>query len=102
MFEKTYRGQLQGRSFGEMLSAGEPYQGGAAYAALESFEGTLDGKAGRFVLAHSGEMDNGGEELRIRIVPGSGTGGFMGLRGHMQIRHDAGRHYYTLTCWAEA
>lgn len=57
-----------------MLSAGEPQAGEAVYTALESFSGTLDGRSGGFALAHFGQVDAGVKELRIVIVPGSGTG----------------------------
>lgn len=99
VLEKTYHGALNGLAVGEMLTAGQPQQGQAMYVALESFEGTLDGRAGGFALAHFGEMDAGSEELRIRIVPGSGTGELSGIRGQMLIRREDGKHYYTLTYW---
>ncbi|WP_312847794.1 DUF3224 domain-containing protein [Burkholderia gladioli] len=97
--EKTYHGGLAGHSLGEMLSAGQPQQGKAGYVAIESFEGTLDGRSGGFALAHLGEMDAGSEFLRIGIVPGSGTGELAGIKGQLQIRREAGRHDYTLTYW---
>jgi hypothetical protein len=97
--EKAYHGGLNGRALGEMLSAGQPQAGEATYVALESFEGTLDGKSGGFALAHSGEMDAGSEALRIGIVPGSGTGELAGIRGHLTIRREAGKHSYALTYW---
>lgn len=99
MIEKAYRGGLSGRALGEMLTAGQPQRGEAAYVALESFEGALDGRAGSFSLAHFGEMDVGSEELRIGIVPGSGTGELSGIRGQLSIRREGGKHYYTLTYW---
>jgi hypothetical protein len=99
ILEKTYHGGLNGRSLGQMLSAGQLQQGQATYVALESFEGALDGRSGGFALAHFGEMDTGSEELRIRIVPGSGTGELSGIRGQLQIRREAGKHFYTLTYW---
>jgi hypothetical protein len=99
ILEKTYHGGLHGRALGEMLSAGQLQQGQATYVALESFEGALDGRSGGFALAHFGEMDAGSEELRIRIVPGSGTGELSGIRGQLHIRREAGKHFYTLTYW---
>ncbi|WP_341774345.1 DUF3224 domain-containing protein [Burkholderia gladioli] len=89
--EKTYHGGLTGHSLGEMLSAGQAQQGKAGYVAIESFEGTLDGRSGGFALAHLGEMDAGSEFLRIGIVPGSGTGELAGIKGQLQIRREAGR-----------
>ncbi|WP_176079869.1 DUF3224 domain-containing protein [Paraburkholderia tropica] len=93
----AYHGGLTGRSLGEMLSAGNPSLLQAAYVAIESFEGALDGKRGSFALAHLGEMDAEGEELRICIVPGSGAGELTGLRGNLQIRREGAKHHYTLT-----
>ncbi|MGK3112736.1 DUF3224 domain-containing protein [Candidatus Pantoea formicae] len=96
---KTYQGGLQGRASGEMLSAGQPQNGQASYVAIESFTGTLGGQTGGFSLAHFGEMDNGSETLKVNIVPGSGNGELTGIRGHLQIRRDTGKHFYTLTYW---
>jgi hypothetical protein len=95
--EKHYRGDLQGRSLGQMLSAGQPQSGEAAYTALESFAGTLNGRRGGFALAHLGTMHGGAHELRIAIVPGSGTGELAGILGEMQVRIEGSQHYYALT-----
>lgn len=99
VIEKAYHGGLKGAALGEMLTAGQPQRGEAAYVALESFEGALDGRSGGFALAHFGEMDGGSEELRIDIVPGSGTCELSGIRGQLSIRREGGKHYYTLTYW---
>ena len=95
--DKDFHGDLQGRSLGRMLSAGQPQSGEAAYTALESFAGTLHGRSGGFALAHLGQMHAGTHELRVAIVPGSGTGELAGIRGDMQIRIEGGKHYYTLS-----
>lgn len=94
--EKQFEGGLQGRSLGEMLAAGQPQQGEAAYVALESFQGTLQGRAGGFALAHLGLMHAGRQDLRIAIVPGSGTGGLQGITGELTLRIEAGVHHYEL------
>jgi hypothetical protein len=99
VLEKAYHGGLNGLALGEMLTAGQLQQGQATYIALESFDGTLDGRSGGFALAHLGEMDAGSEEMRIGIVPGSGTGELSGIRGQLLIHREAGKHYYTLTYW---
>lgn len=98
VLRKVYDGGLKGQSTGEMLTAGQPQRGEAAYVALESFVGTLAGRAGGFALAHLGTMQAGDNALSIRIAPGSGTGELAGIRGEMLIRREAGKHYYTLTC----
>ncbi|MBN3806499.1 DUF3224 domain-containing protein [Paraburkholderia sp. Ac-20336] len=99
VIEKAYHGGLKGQALGEMLTAGKPREGEATYVALESFEGSLDGRCGGFALAHFGEMDAGREALRIDIVPGSGTGELSGIRGQLLIRRESSKHYYTLTYW---
>lgn len=94
--EKQYEGAMQGPSLGEMLAAGQPQKGEAAYVALESFTGTLNGRAGGFALAHLGLMHPGGQDLRIVIVPGSGNGALQGISGEMTLRIEAGVHHYEL------
>lgn len=94
--EKQFEGEMQGASLGEMLAAGQPQKGEAAYVALESFIGTLQGRAGGFALAHLGLMQAGGQDLRIAIVPGSGTGALQGITGEMTLRIEAGVHHYEL------
>lgn len=94
--DKQYRGDLQGQAQGVMLSAGQPQAGEAAYTALESFTGILHGRRGGFALAHLGLMHAGGQDLRITIVPGSGTGELAGIRGELQLRIEGGAHHYTL------
>lgn len=94
--EKQFEGGLQGSSLGDMLAAGQPQQGEAAYVALESFSGTLQGRAGGFALAHLGVMHAGGQDLRIVIVPGSGTGALQGITGELKLRIEAGTHHYEL------
>ncbi len=94
--EKQFEGGLQGRSLGEMLAAGQPQQGEAAYVALESFQGTLQGRPGGFALAHLGLMQAGRHDLRIAIVPGSGMGALQGITGELTLRIEGGVHHYEL------
>ncbi len=94
--EKQFEGGLQGSSLGDMMAAGQPQKGEAAYVALESFSGTLQGRAGGFALAHLGVMHAGGQDLRIVIVPGSGTGALQGITGELRLRIEAGTHHYEL------
>ncbi len=92
--DKTFAGDLQGRSKGEMLMAGTPVKGSAGYVAIEHFSGTLHGKSGSFVLQHSGTMDRGAQQLVVSVVPDSGTGALVGLTGRMQIIIEGGVHRY--------
>ena len=91
--DKVFHGQLEGTSQGEFLAAGNP-DGSAGYVALERVTGTLDGKAGSFALMHSGTMVERVPELMVSVVPGSGTGALVGLRGKMTITVVGGKHSY--------
>lgn len=91
---KTYSGDLDATSTGEMLSAVTPVKGSAGYVALEQVSGKLNGKSGSFVLQHYGVMNNGDQALQIQVVPDSGTGELEGLTGTMAIVIEEGVHHY--------
>jgi len=93
--DKQFHGALDARSRGEMISAMGGVKGSGAYVAIERVNGTLDGRAGTFVLHHRGIMDRGAQSLVITVVPDSGTGELAGLTGTMGIRIETGgKHYY--------
>jgi hypothetical protein len=92
--DKTFHGALEATSKGAMLSTGSPATGSAAYVALETVTGTLDGRAGSFTLMHNATMVKGAGTLNITVVPDSGTGALKGLTGKMNIRIEAGKHFY--------
>lgn len=92
--DKTFSGELEASSRGEMLSAMTPEKGSAGYVAIEQVFGRLSGKQGAFVLQHFGIMDKGSDRLLLEVVPGSGTGELSGLYGQMAIRIENGQHYY--------
>lgn len=94
--DKTYEGDLVATAQGEMLSAGSPADGSAAYVAIEHVTGTLNGKQGGFALAHSGTMDKGEQHLTIGIVPGSGTGDLAGISGKLTLTIVERQHYYEI------
>jgi uncharacterized protein DUF3224 len=91
---KQFEGDLAGTSQVEMLSAGTPVKGSAGYVAIERVVGTLHGRAGSFVLQHSGTMNRGEPSLSVTVVPDSGTGGLQGLSGRMSIEVADGKHRY--------
>ena len=96
LLEKKYRGDLEGESTGEMLSALSDTKGSAGYVALERFTGTLRGLVGSFVLQHSGAMNRGAMELSVKVVPDSGSDQLAGLSGAMKITIAEGAHWYEL------
>lgn len=93
--DKQFHGELDATSQGEMLTAGSAVQGSAGYVAIERVSGTLHGRRGTFALQHTGVMTRGSPELTITVVPDSGTGQLVGLRGRMGIDIAAGgKHSY--------
>ena len=95
-FDKQFSGALAATSVVQMMSAGNPASGSAAYVAIERIAGTLDGRNGGFMACHRGIMDGGNASLEVDIVPGSGSDALEGIRGRMAIRIDAGVHHYEL------
>ena len=94
--DKTFRGDLEGTSKGEMLSDGTRTKGSAGYVAIERVTGALHGRRGSFVLKHDGTMTRGAPELTVRVVPDSGTGELAGLAGSMRIIVEPGQHSYEM------
>lgn len=91
---KTFTGDLQATSRGEMLSAMTPEKGSAGYVAIEQVLGTLSGRKGGFVFQHFGTLNQGKDHLLVEVVPGSGTEGLQGLAGSMTILIKDGQHSY--------
>ena len=94
---KTWSGDLAGTGRGLMLSAGDPTQGNAGYVALETVDGSLDGRAGTFAFQQLGVMHAGDQYLDYRVVPGSGTGELIGITGTLALTIDERGHTYVLT-----
>jgi hypothetical protein len=94
---KQYSGALEAEGQGEMLTALAETAGSGAYVAIETIAGTLDGRTGGFVVQHAGTMGGGAEQLAITIVPDSGYGQLLGIRGSLAIERRDGGHQYTLT-----
>ena len=92
--DKTYHGDLEATSKGQMLAFRSSVNGSAGYVAMEQVTGTLHGKEGTFVLQHSGIMNRGNGDLTVLVVPDSGTGELTGLSGTMRIEVGGGAHTY--------
>jgi len=93
--DKTFNGELNASSKGEMLNAVTSIKGSAGYVAIEQVTGTLSAKKGTFVLQHFGTMSKGENRLVLEVVPDSGTDELQGLSGSMEINIENGQHYYT-------
>ena len=94
--DKQFHGDLEAMSRGQMLTAMTDVQGSAGYVAIERVNGTLGGRAGSFLLQHSGTMTRGAPSLTITVVPDSGTDELAGLSGRMTIIITDGKHSYEL------
>jgi hypothetical protein len=94
LIRKSFSGDLEGESRGQMLTAGASVKGSAGYVAIELVTGTLRGRNGSFVLQHRGVMNRGAPELKITVVPDSGTGQLEGISGAMTINIVDGKHLY--------
>jgi hypothetical protein len=92
--DKVFKGDLEGTSKGEMLSAGTQVKGSAGYVAMERVTGAVHGRSGTFVLQHSASMTRGTPQLLITVVPDSGTGELVGLNGTLAIIIESGKHSY--------
>ena len=94
--DKVYHGSLEGTAVAQMLtgmSPGEKTSG--VYVAIERVTASLAGRKGSFILHHTGVMDRGAQNLKITVVPDSGTDQLIGISGAMTIDIKDGKHYYT-------
>ncbi|WP_432993869.1 DUF3224 domain-containing protein [Dactylosporangium sp. CA-233914] len=88
--EKEYAGAISGRSATLFTSAFDQGSGVGTYVAMESFEGTVDGRSGSLNFVHSASTsgaDRTGEFFAI--VAGSGTGELAGIAGSGGMTVDA-------------
>jgi Protein of unknown function (DUF3224) len=95
--DKHFEGDFEGTSRVEMMAAGTPVQGSGAYVAIERATGSLKGRKGSFTLVHQGTMQGAANfDLRVVVVPDSGTDQLEGLGGTMDIVIADGAHSYTI------
>jgi len=92
---KTFQGEFEGRSTAELRMARAEHD--SAYVGFERIEGRLHGRAGTFVLHHTASSSRGARSASWRIVPDSGTGELLGVRGEAVIGDGPdGGHTFTL------
>jgi hypothetical protein len=92
--DKDFRGDIEGVSRGEMISAGSGAESSGGYVAMERVDGLLHGRHGTFVLQHSSTMRRGTPTQSITVVPDSATGELEGLTGSMVIIIEDKKHLY--------
>lgn len=94
--DKEIHGDLEATTKGEMFSGGDPKAGAAGYVAIEVVTGTLGGKHGSFALQQMATMSAAGMEMKVVVVPGSGTGELKGISGTFVITIAEGKHSFDL------
>lgn len=94
LLDKTFHGELEATSKGQMLASMTAVKGSAGYVAIEQVTGVLKGRRGTFVLQHHGLMARSAPDLTITVIPDSGTGELEGLAGRMVIIVADGKHSY--------
>ncbi len=93
---KLLTGDLEGTAQGWMTMVLAPGDS-AAYVGFDRLDVTVGGRSGTFVVRHSASMHSGGGDQTWDIVPGSGTGALVGIRGTSTVaRHDDGSHTYAI------
>lgn len=93
---KTFDGDLSGTSAADIITAIPQVETSAAYVGFERFTGTAHGRKGTFVLHHTTTSGPGEPALSWTILPDSGTGELLGIRGGGQIVNDDGAHSFHL------
>ncbi|WP_242112603.1 DUF3224 domain-containing protein [Luteimonas aquatica] len=94
---KVFDGDMVGSAKGQMLAVRTEVKGSAGYVAMDCVTATIHGRSGGFALQHSGTMDRGAPQLRISVVPDSGTGELAGIVGTLDIEIRDGEHFYHFT-----
>ena len=93
---KEIHGDLEATTKGEMFGGGDFKTGAAGYVGIEEVTGTLAGKHGSFVLQHFATMDQSGQNMMVKIAPGSGTEDLKGIAGSFTIKIEGAQHSYDL------
>jgi len=82
IIEKQFDGDFAGRSEAVFTSAFDQATGVGTYVALETFEGSLDGREGAFSFVHLASTSGSDRAAEyFAIVPSSGSGQLAGISG---------------------
>ncbi|MYT24389.1 DUF3224 domain-containing protein [Streptomyces sp. SID7760] len=88
--EKHFEGEAAGRSATLFTAAFDQTTGVGTYVAMESFEGTLQGREGAFNFVHSATTSGSDRTAEFfTIVPSSGTADLAGISGAGGMAVDA-------------
>jgi hypothetical protein len=80
-----------------LMSYGE--DGRAHFVGLQQFEGVIDGREGSVVLETIGDFDGTEATWTAKVIEGSGTSGWSGMRGEGRFQAPRGpKASFTLDC----
>jgi len=98
---ETFSGDLEGESPVRALQLMRDDKS-ASLVSMQRFRGRLGRRQGTFVLQGSEIVERGKISATWFVVPGSGTGDFVGLRGEGGFEGEFGKGSKgTLDCWFE-
>jgi hypothetical protein len=90
VIDKAFTGAVEGRSSTIFTSAFDQAKGVGTYVALESFDGSVDGRDGSFNFVHSASTSGTDRTAEyFAVVPASGTGDLAGISGAGGLEIDA-------------
>ena len=89
--EESFSGDIAGDGVVEFLQAARA-DGSASFVGIERVTGTLAGRLGTFLLQDSGTVDGELVSGTWFVVPDSGTGELVGLRGDGGFRANLGEN----------
>jgi hypothetical protein len=90
LMEKRYAGAIEGRSATIFVAAFDQATGVGSYLAMESFEGSVNGRSGTFNFIHSASTSGTSRtDEFFTIVASSGTAELAGITGGGGMAVDA-------------
>ena len=87
--EESFSGDISGAGAVEFLQAARA-DGSASFVGIERVTGTLAGREGTFLLQDAGTVEGNVVSGEWFVIPGSATGGLVGLRGEGGFRANLG------------
>jgi hypothetical protein len=98
---EEFSGDIAGSGAVRFLQASRA-DGSASFCGIERVVGTLEGRAGSFLLQDSGTLQGNQVSGDWFVVPGSGSGQLAGLRGEGGFEAQLGQNAtWTLAYWFE-
>ena len=76
-----YAGDIEAEARFECLSFADE-AGAANFVGLEHISGRIGDRKGGFIVQHIGWVKSGRTESTLNVLRGSGTGDFIGIKGH--------------------